>query len=213
MEFKDRLKELRESLNLNKRELSDKVKFSPSIISMYEAGERRPSIENLECLADFFNVDIDYLLGNTDYTTRLSWENETMNLPSNITKLTKLKKIPILGTIACGSPIFAEENIDGYFVSDNNIKADFTLRAKGDSMIDIGIHDGDLIFLRQQPVLENGEVGAVLIDNEATLKKVYINKNEMILQPCNKNYPPMVVKDKDIKIMGKLVGFYHNLDK
>lgn len=213
MEFKDRLKELRESLNLNKKELSDKVKFSPSIISMYEAGERRPSIENLECLADFFNVDIDYLLGNTDYTTRLSWENETMNLPSNITKLTKLKKIPILGTIACGSPIFAEENVDGYFVADNNIKADFTLRAKGDSMIDIGIHDGDLIFLRQQPVLENGEVGAVLIDNEATLKKVYINKNEMILQPCNKNYPPMVVKDKDIKIMGKLVGFYHNLDK
>lgn len=213
MEFKDRLKELRESLNLNKRELSDKVKFSPSIISMYEAGERRPSIENLECLADFFNVDIDYLLGNTDYTTRLSWENETMNLPSNITKLTKLKKIPILGTIACVSPIFAEENIDGYFVADNNIKADFTLRAKGDSMIDIGIHDGDLVFLRQQPVLDNGEVGAVLIDNEATLKKVYINKNEMILQPCNKNYPPMVIKDKDIKITGKLVGFYHNMDK
>ena len=212
MEFKDRLRELRESLCLNKKELSDKVKCSPSIISMYEAGERRPSIENLECLADFFNVDIDYLLGNTDYTTRLSWESETINLPSNVTKLTKLKKIPILGTIACGTPIFAEENIDGYFIADTNIKADFSLKAKGDSMIDVGIHDGDLIFLRQQPVVENGEIGAVLIDEEATLKKVYINDNEMILQPCNKNYPPIVVKGGDIKIMGKLVGYYHNME-
>lgn len=211
MEFKDRLKELRESFNLNKRELSEKVNFSPSIISMYEAGERRPSIENLECLADFFNVDIDYLLGNTNYTTRLSWQNE-INLPANVTKLAKLKKIPILGTIACGDPIFAEENIDGYFIADNNIKADFSLKARGDSMIDIGIHEGDLVFLRQQPIVENGEIAAVLIDNEATLKKIFLTEKEIILQPCNKNYPPIIVKDKNIKIMGKLVGYYHNVE-
>lgn len=97
---------------------------------------------------------------------------------------------------------------------DKNLpEADFCLKAKGDSMIDMGIHEGDLVFLRQQPMVENGEVGAVLIDNEATLKKIYINEHEIILQPCNRNYPPIVVKTGDIKIMGKLVGYYHNTDK
>ena len=196
----------REKCNLSQNDLAKMIGVSKSAISRYENGNiGTVGLDKIELLAKAINVDpMIFVTGDENYTR----END-----NGITPLYKAKKIPILGTIACGNPIFAEENIDGYFIADNNIKADFSVKAKGDSMIDIGIHDGDLIFLRQQPVLENGEIGAVLIDNEATLKKVYINDSEMILQPCNRNYPPIVVKGGNVKIMGKLVGYYHNMEK
>lgn len=205
----DRINKRRLEKSMTLEELGKKAGVSKVTIHKYEANiiTNIPS-DRIEAMAKALEVSPAYLMGWSDNT-----EDIDISKIPGVTKLTKLKKIPILGTIACGTPIFAEENIDGYFIADKNIKADFSVKAKGDSMIDIGIHDGDLIFLRQQPVLENGEIGAVLIDNEATLKKVYINDNEMILQPCNKNYPPIVVKGGDIKIMGKLVGYYHNMEK
>lgn len=205
----DRINKRRLEKSMTLEELGKKAGVSKVTIHKYEANiiTNIPS-DRIESMAKALEVSPAYLMGWSDNTEEI----DISKIPG-VTKLTKLKKIPILGTIACGTPIFAEENIDGYFIADNNIKADFSVKAKGDSMIDIGIHDGDLIFLRQQPVLENGEIGAVLIDNEATLKKVYINDNEMILQPCNRNYPPIVVKGGDIKIMGKLVGYYHNMEK
>ena len=179
----DRINKRRTEKSMTLEELGKRAGVSKVTMHKYEANiiTNIPS-DRIEAMAKALEVSPAYLMGWSDNT-----EDIDISKIPGVTKLTKLKKIPILGTIACGTPIFAEENIDGYFIADNNIKADFSVKAKGDSMIDIGIHDGDLIFLRQQPVLENGEIGAVLIDNEATLKKVYINDSEMILQPCNKN--------------------------
>lgn len=146
-------------------ELGKKVGVSKVTIHKYESKviTNIPS-DRIEAMAKALDVSPAYLMGWDD-------EKDLSDIPGIILP-EKLKKIPILGVIACGEPIFAEENYDGYFMLDQNLpQADFILKAKGDSMIDMGIHEGDLVFLRQQPMVENGEVGAVLIDNEATLKK------------------------------------------
>lgn len=203
MDFKNRLKLLRESMDLNKRELADKLGFSPSIISMYEAGERKPSIENLEILADFFNVDINYLLGKTDYTTRIVNAFNVQNLFTLDDKILK-KKIPLLGTIAAGEPILAEQNIEDYVDIESAVQADFCLRVKGSSMINAGIQDGDIVFIRKQPDVEDGEIAAVLIDEEATLKRVFKFNEEVQLRAENPKFKPITLNgDKNILILGK----------
>ncbi|MEB3428888.1 transcriptional repressor LexA [Citroniella saccharovorans] len=207
----ERIKERRKELAMTQEELARKTGYkTKGAISRIEKGERDLSQSQISAFAKALDVSPAYLMGWNDSP---SDDIDISKIPGVIMPV-KLKRIPILGTIACGEPIFAEENYEGYFMLDKNLpEADFCLKAKGDSMIDMGIHEGDLVFLRQQPMVENGEVGAVLIDNEATLKKIYINEHEIILQPCNRNYPPIVVKTGDIKIMGKLVGYYHNTDK
>ena len=203
MDFKNRLKLLRESMDLNKRELADKLGFSPSIISMYEAGERKPSIENLEILADPFNVDINYLLGKTDYTTRIVNAFNVQNLFTLDDKILK-KKIPLLGTIAAGEPILAEQNIEDYVDIESAVQADFCLRVKGSSMINAGIQDGDIVFIRKQPDVEDGEIAAVLIDDEATLKRVFKFKGEVQLRAENPKFKPITLNgDKNVLILGK----------
>lgn len=120
------------------------------------------------------------------------------------------KKLPLLRTIACGQPIFTEKNIEGYCNCLDNIHADFGLRCKGDSMIGARIHDGDIVYIRQQPDIENGEIAAVLIDDEATLKRVYKSGDSIILQPENPAYAPRVFVREEInqiRILGKAVCF------
>lgn len=203
MEFKYRLKTLRESKDLNKRELADKVGFSPSLISMYESGERNPSIENLEMLADFFNVDINYLLGKTDYTTRIVDAFHIKNIFQLDDKVLK-KKIPLLGTIAAGDPILAEQNIEDYVDIESAVQADFCLRVKGTSMINAGIQDGDIVFIQKQPDVDDGEIAAVLIDDEATLKRVFKFKGEVQLRAENPGFKPITLNgDKNVLILGK----------
>lgn len=131
--------------------------------------------------------------------------------PANIAKS---KFYPVVGTIAAGSPILAEQNIDDYIELNLSIRADFVLKVKGDSMIDANIYDGDYVFIRQQPTVENGEIAAVMIidpvtsDGVATLKRVYKTEDGMMLVAENKNYSPIIVnKDTcdDAKILGKAV--------
>ncbi len=102
--------------------------------------------------------------------------------------------------------MLAEEHIEDYFNIDSSIKADFALRVKGDSMCGAGINSGDIVFLRKQQILENGEVGAVLIGNEATLKKFYRDNNTVILQAKNDKHKPIILTEGDVKILGKLVA-------
>lgn len=149
-------------------------------------------------LAKLFDVSPAYLMG---------WDEE---LPKDIILLNKVKRIPILGSTACGEPILAEENFEGYFAVDSLIKADFALYAKGDSMVDAGIYNGDLCFIKQQPTVENGEIAVVYMDGESTLKRVYKEAGAIILKAENKNYSPRIVKN-DVKILGKLVGYYHKI--
>ena len=130
------------------------------------------------------------------------------NIP-NIFPL-KTKKVPLLGTIAAGIPIYAEENFDGYRESTEDVRADFCLKIKGDSMIGARINDGDIVFIRKQPDVENGEIAAVLIDGEATLKRVYKKNGSLVLQAENPKYAPIVCSAKtcdECIIMGKAVTF------
>ena len=121
----------------------------------------------------------------------------------------KKKSFPMLGEIACCEPIFAEQQHNIYLEADGSINADFCLKCKGDSMIGDGINDGDIIFIRNQDSVENGEIACVIIDDEATLKHVYISDNNITLIASNSNYPPMVFGEHDavtIKILGKAVA-------
>lgn len=213
MDFKDKIKFNREKLGYTLEELSKLVGVSAPTIQRYESGEiKNVRRDKISKLAKALNVSPAYLMG---------WEDENSdpileNIPGIITPV-KLKKIPILGTIACGKPILAEENYDGYFMIDENLPySDFILRAKGDSMIDANIHEGDLVFFRKQNDVDNGTIAAVLIEDEATLKRVNKSNDTLILQPCNTNYNPIIINKSDNKkvlILGQMVGVYSRRSK
>ena len=137
--------------------------------------------------------------------------DNTLHLPSNIIPVPPASKtVPLLGTIACGVPILAEENLDGEVSLPDFIHADFALRCKGDSMVDARILDGDIVYIRKQPDVENGEIAAVLIGDEATLKRVYKYPGQVVLQPANPKYAPLIRAGEainEMKILGKAVYF------
>lgn len=196
--FSKQLRKLRQSHKLTQIELAKRLGLSYSAISMYERGERQPNFETLEAFADFFNVPMSTLI-----------EKSTPPY-NNIIPMPEMTTIPLLGSIACGEPITAVENIEDYVTMLKSVKADFALRCKGDSMIDARILDGDIVYIRQQAKVENGEIAAVLIGDEATLKRVYISANTVTLMPANQKYSPLVYSGEEIneiRILGKAVAF------
>lgn len=198
----NRIKELRKNARLSQSELAQKLGVVQSTLSTWENGQFEPDSKALIALSELFNVSTDYLLGKEKKTPDFS------EVP-DIISFDGFKQIPILGTIACGEPILAEENHDGYTNVELNIHADFALRCKGDSMAPKFL-DGDIVLIRQQPVVENGQIAAVLIDNEATLKRVYVNKSDILLSPENLNYQPMVYTGEQmnqIRILGLAIGY------
>lgn len=212
--FSERFKLLRKERGLSQAALATELGFTKSSVNMYERGDREPGLESLETIADFFNVDMDYLLGKSDVQNRFLYtpasDAESVALPDNISPMPKTYKVPLLGTIACGEPILAAENIEDNVEIPEHIHADFALRCKGDSMINARIHDGDIVYIRQQPAVNNGEIAAVLIGDEATLKRVYVYEDHVVLQPENPAYEPLVYfKDamQAVRILGKAVGF------
>lgn len=181
------------------------VKMNKSDISQYVSGKVEPSQDKLVMLAMALNVSEAWLMGFD-----IQEDNTDIFSIDNIAPLPKTKKVPLLGAIACGDPITAVENIDSYVEVPEWVNADFALICKGDSMVDARIFDGDTVYIREQPEVENGEIAAVLIDDEATLKRVYYQKNKIILQPENKNYEPLVYVGEeilDVRILGKAVYF------
>ena len=205
-----RIKFLREEREYTQEQFGAIIGVSKSTIGMYELDKREPDKEKLEAIADFFNVDMDYLYGKSDYRNKQEWLLHSTELPANIVPLPDTKKVPLLGKIACGSPITAEENVEDYVDVPEFTHADFALTCQGDSMIGARILDGDIVYIRLQPEVENGEIAAVLIDGEATLKRVYYQKGKIILQPENNNYPPLIYeKDEilDVRILGKATYF------
>lgn len=198
----NRIKDLRKSIGLSQKELADKLFVNQTAVSQWERGVTSPNQQTLITLAKLFNVSTDYLLGQTKKTPDFSEV-------SNIIKFEKFKQIPILGTIACGEPILAEENIEGYTNIEQDIHADFALRCKGDSMSPKFL-DGDIVLIRQQPTVENGQIAAVLIGTEATLKHVYLSPNDIMLTADNPQYSPMVYAGEDmnnIRILGLAIGY------
>lgn len=118
------------------------------------------------------------------------------------------RSVPLLGDIACGNPITADENINGFIPLPDYVHADFCLTCKGDSMTGARIFDGDIVFIRAQPMVEDGEIAAVRIGTEATLKRVKKYSKMIVLKPENPAYPDIELnKDDDIDIIGKTVRF------
>lgn len=212
--FSERFKLLRKERGLSQAALATELGFTKSSVNMYERGDREPGLESLETIADFFNVDMDYLLGKSDVQNRFLYtpasDAESVALPDNILPMPATYTVPLLGTIACGEPILAAENIEDDVDIPEHIHADFALRCKGDSMINARIHDGDIVYIRQQPTVNNGEIAAVLIGDEATLKRVYVYEDHVVLQPENPSYEPLVYFGETmstVRILGKAVGF------
>lgn len=205
--FGSKLKQLRIENSLTQVELIDIInsKFnrsiSKSMISKWENGKEEPAkFSDVVAIADFFGVTSDYLIGLTE--NRYESRNQEVK---------EYKKVPILGTIAAGIPIHAQQDIQGYELIDPKEHIDFCLKIKGDSMINARIFDGDIVFIRRQPDVENGEIAAVQIDSEeATLKRVYKINGNIILRPENPNYKDMIFSKKDMKavqILGKVISF------
>ena len=204
MKFCEILRDLRKKNGYTQSELSEKLKISKSTVSMYEHGERMPNYATMRALADLFGVEMDVLYGR-----------DAAPLPSNI-RAVKTKKIPLLGEIACGEPIFAEEEHQAFVEAGDGIEADFCLTAKGDSMIGARIQSGDVVFIRSQPLVENGEIAAVIINDEATLKRWYYypDAEKLVLTPENPAYEPLVfvgAELADVRCLGKAVCFMSNL--
>lgn len=132
-----------------------------------------------------------------------------------VDRLAPMRQTPLLGRIACGEPILAEENIEDYVDLPKHINADFALECRGDSMIGAGIQDGDVVYIQQQPEVENGQIAAVLVgDDEATLKRFYYDGTTVQLVAENPKFAPMVFTGEDInkvRVIGRAVAFTHSL--
>lgn len=205
----NRIRELRKQNKMTQLDLADRLNVEFSNVSKWELGKNNPSMELIQKIAIIFNVSIDYLLGQTDNPSPTE-----INYP-NISAVAK-RKIPYLGEIACGKPVLADEEKGVYFDICSDLKIDFCLKAKGDSMINARIQDGDIVFIREQSMVNNGEIGAVIIGDEATLKRVYYypEQNRLMLQAENPAYAPLFYEGDElnnIHILGKAVAFQSQL--
>ena len=211
-DFAATIKRLRLERGITQEQLASMLKVSRSTIGMYETGSREPDFETCEAIADIFNVDMDYLLGRTSVERK---EPITPSIiPPGFEPLPGVVKKPLVGSIACGEPITAEENIEDYVDVPEDIHCDFCLRCKGDSMIDAGIHDGDVVYIHIQPQVENGQIAAVRIDGEATLKRVFWDESSQTLTLLaeNRNFAPLVYTGpilETVHVEGKAVGYTH----
>lgn len=209
--FQNTLKTLRNSQNLTQDELAKRLKISRSAIGMYENGSREPDFETLELIADFFNVDIDYLLGRTNKTTYIPDQSNNIPAYPNIHPIGTVR-LPVLGEIACGVPRYASEDRESYTLAGTDIHADFCLIAHGDSMTGARIHDGDIVFIRKQDIVNNGDIAAVVIGDEATLKRFfyYREKELLILRAENPKYPDLIYTGAELEavhVLGLAVAF------
>ena len=204
MPISDMIKSRRAELDLTLEDVAKVVGVTRATIQKYENGiiSNIPS-DKIEALAKALKTTPSYLMG---------WEND---LPSNILPMPKLDQVPLIGQIACGAPITAAQNIEDYVDLPAHIRADFALTCKGDSMIGAGVHDGDMVYIRQQPEVSNGQIAAVIVDEgEATLKRFYHDGSTVSLVAENPTIAPLVFSGEDVsrlRVIGLAVAFTHSL--
>ncbi|MCC8075743.1 MAG: LexA family transcriptional regulator [Clostridiales bacterium] len=210
------LADRRKELGLTQKDVASFVGVSEGTVSRWESGE----IANMR--RDKINLYAKVLKTTPAFimTGELPVKAEPSNaqpvIPPGFEPLPKMVKVPLVGSIACGEPITAEENLEGYIDAPEDVRCDFALTCKGDSMIDAGITDGDVVYIRSQPEVANGEIAAVRLDGEATLKRVYLDGDQLTLMPANAKYPPKTysgVALEGICIEGKAVAFTHWFEK
>ena len=199
-----KIKVLREKNGLTLEQVGSAVGVGKSTVRKWETGiianMRR---DKIAALARVLHTTPAYLMG---------WEEDQV---TNLYKI-ETRRFPLLGSIACGVPIFADEEQELYVEAGTDLDADFCLRARGDSMTGARIHDGDVVFIRKQSDVDNGEIAAVLFGDEATLKRVfyYPDKQKLVLSAENAKYEPLVYIGEEleqIRIIGKAVAFQSSL--
>ncbi|MEE0970128.1 MAG: S24 family peptidase [Clostridia bacterium] len=205
-----RLKEALKNAKMSQADLAAATGIGKSSISTYLSGAYLPKQQNVSKMAKALGVSESWLIGKSD--------SIAMPLPNTIDNIfpIEVKRFPILGEIACGEPIFAREDHESYITASGNIHADFCLVAKGDSMTGARICDGDVVFIKKQPIVDNGDIAAVIIGDEATLKRWYYypEKKKLVLSAENSNYEPFVFIGEElegVRCLGKAVCFMSNL--
>lgn len=213
----ERLKEIMNTRGLKQVDILEKakpycqkygVRLGRNDLSQYVSGKVTPGQEKLTVLGLALGVTETWLMG---YDVPMERDNnEKINsLPHQDFKPISKRKYKYLGEIACGEPIFADEQYETFIELDSDIHADFVLKAKGDSMINARIHDGDIVFIKEQNDVNDGEIAAVIIDDEATLKRVYKYDDYIMLNAENPAYKPIQIQKtdaKNIRIIGKAIS-------
>jgi len=207
----DRIRQVRQEQDVTQQELADYIGVSKQAVYKYENNiVTNIPTDKVDAIAKRLKVSPAYLMGWEEQPTPKP--TSPAPIPPGFEPMPKMKKIPLIGSIACGDPITAEQNIEKMVDVPENIRCDFSLTCHGDSMVDAGIHDKDVVYIRIQPEVENGEIAAVRIDGEATLKRVYYNPGTLTLMPANPAYAPMVYTGsqlEEVHIEGKAVGWTH----
>ncbi|MBR5519705.1 MAG: helix-turn-helix domain-containing protein [Clostridia bacterium] len=205
------LKQRRQELGLTQNDVATHVGVSEATVSRWESGDIANMRQGrIAALAEILRIDPSVIVGMAEGSVSAALADKERTLPANILPLPKVRPLPLVGAIACGTPILAAENIEEYLQIPENVPADFCLKCKGDSMINARIFDGDIVLIHEQPDVDNGEIAAVLIGEEATLKRVYKYPNRMELRAENPLFPPLNFEGADlsrIRILGKAVAF------
>lgn len=177
------------------RALGEKIGVSAMTVSNWQRGVFSPNPDMMDKICKALGVSRNELLSDRESISNLS-------IPA-------ARPLPILGQICAGNGTLAEQNFDGYFFVDNSIRADYTLHVTGDSMIDAGIHHGDIAFIKKSYDYCDGRIYAVLLpeDDHAVLKRVFRQEDGLLLLPCNPKYSPIL--SKDAFVIGELIGTYH----
>lgn len=206
MDMGQKIYNLRLQKGMTLEELGNKVGVGKSTVRKWENGIiANMKRDKIAKVAEALDTTPAYLMGWKDESS-----SGTLNIP-NVFPI-EMKKYPLLGEIACGEPIYCDEDRESYVLSGTNINADFCLKARGDSMINARIHDGDIVFIKRQDAVANGEIAAVVIDDEATLKRInyYPKQNMIILKPENTQYSDIILQNESlnhVRILGKAVAF------
>ncbi len=202
MDIAERIKKRRNELGITVDEIAEVLGVNRATVYRYESKEiEKMPLTVLEPLAEVLKVTPYYLMG---------WTDDAMDFSRHDFLSVTKRRIPVIGNVHCGDPVYAEE--DYLDIVDSDIDADFALRVKGNSMEGAGIVDGDLVFVRQQLAVENGELAVVLIDDEAAVKRVYKYDTYISLNADNPAYAPIILREGDgqeASILGKVVAFTH----
>ncbi len=213
-EFSKRLQKAMSVNNISQTELCKKTNIPKSAISQYISGSFKPKQTRTYIIANTLGVNPAWLMGFDVPMYAKSQDDFNVFDIENIKPAPQTVKKPRLGVIACGEPILAEENIENYDDVPIDINCDFTLLCNGDSMINARIKDGDIVYIREQPEVDNGEIAACLVDGDfetnATLKRFFKYEDKIVLQAENPKYPPFVYVNEEmnkVRVIGKAVGF------
>jgi repressor LexA len=208
MTLGQRIAALRGKFGWTQEDIAKKLNVRRQTVSGWERDERALKDDTLQKLADIFEVSVDYIMGRTSVPIPI--DDVTPNaLISGAWPLSSVVRIPVLGQIQAGEPFLAETNIDGWEEVPSDTVRDgdyFFLRVKGDSMRDARIEEGDLVLVRQQPDVEDGEIAVVMVGvDEACLRRVKKQNGHLVLWSANPHYPPLVVRPVDTRIIGRVV--------